>query len=95
MRPILFAFTLSLMIVLASYGGDASSRHRTNFPTAHAAVRGQAARSQPFVASKWSHKYHEASCQWAKKITAGNLVGCESREDATRDGRQPCGACRP
>jgi hypothetical protein len=95
MRLIVTTLTLLTVLVLASCGGESQSRQRQATPSAHASAHGQEAQDQPIVASKWSRKFHEAGCEWARKIKPGNLVGYESKEDAGRDGRQPCGACHP
>lgn len=95
MRSLVTLFTIIAVLALASCGGEPNSQERTLVPSAHATARGPEARDQPLVASKWSRKYHNRDCQWARKISPKNLVGYESREDAARDGRQPCGACRP
>jgi methylphosphotriester-DNA--protein-cysteine methyltransferase len=47
------------------------------------------------VASKESDKYHFPSCKAAAKIKSGNQVEYKSPEDAAKDGKTPCGICKP
>jgi phosphatidylserine/phosphatidylglycerophosphate/cardiolipin synthase-like enzyme len=42
-----------------------------------------------------SKKFHRPSCQWAQKISPGNRVWFETREEATNAGYQPCKVCKP
>jgi hypothetical protein len=48
-----------------------------------------------YVASKNSKVFHNPECQWANKINPENLVGYNSRDEATRAGRRPCKTCNP
>jgi methylphosphotriester-DNA--protein-cysteine methyltransferase len=48
-----------------------------------------------YVASKNSAVFHKPDCRWAKNISAGNLVGYSSREEATNSGKRPCKTCKP
>ncbi len=48
-----------------------------------------------FIASKKSDKFHKASCQNVKNISAGNKIGFESRSDATETKRVPAKCCSP
>ncbi|UCF43900.1 MAG: hypothetical protein JSV99_02965 [Planctomycetota bacterium] len=48
-----------------------------------------------YVASKNSKVFHNSECQWAEKIRPENLVGYNSRDQATRAGRRPCKTCNP
>ncbi|HOX05574.1 MAG TPA: hypothetical protein PK280_04155 [Planctomycetota bacterium] len=47
------------------------------------------------VASKESDKYHFLTCKAAAKIKSGNQVEYKSPEDAAKDGKSPCGICKP
>ena len=49
----------------------------------------------PFVASKRSTKFHEASCHNVKRIKENNLIGFKTVVDATDAGKQPAGCCHP
>lgn len=42
-----------------------------------------------------SKKFHRPSCQWAQKISPGNRVWFDTREEAIRAGYQPCKVCKP
>jgi len=48
-----------------------------------------------YVASKNSKVFHLPGCRSAKRISAGNLVGYESRKEAIKAGKRPCKLCRP
>jgi len=48
-----------------------------------------------YVASKKSKVFHKPGCRWAKNISPGNLVRYVSREEAIKDGKKPCGTCKP
>ncbi|UCG58066.1 MAG: hypothetical protein JSU70_00895 [Phycisphaerales bacterium] len=48
-----------------------------------------------YVASKNSAVFHKPDCRWAKRISAGNLVGYKSRGEATSSGKRPCKTCKP
>jgi methylphosphotriester-DNA--protein-cysteine methyltransferase len=47
------------------------------------------------VGSKNSKKYHLASCQYAKKISASNLVKFKSAKEAKAAGYEACKVCKP
>lgn len=47
------------------------------------------------MASKNSKVFHKPGCEAAAKISAKNVVEYASREDAIRDGKQPCQECKP
>ncbi len=51
--------------------------------------------SGKYVASASREPYHRLSCEWAKKISAGNAVYYESKQAAEADGHRPCKVCRP
>ena len=53
------------------------------------------AEGAPFIASKRSSKFHEASCGNVKRIKESNIVGYKSVDDATDAGKQPAGCCNP
>lgn len=48
-----------------------------------------------FVASRNSDKFHNLSCSSANRISAENIVGYRSREQAIEDGKVPCKRCNP
>ena len=58
-----------------------------------ASVKGQAARTKPFVASVLREPFHEPDCKWAKKISSRNFVGYDTREAAIAGGHRPCKVC--
>jgi len=61
----------------------------------HASAVGAPAREKPYVASVMREPFHNADCKWAAKISEGNLVGYDTREDAIADGHRPCKVCKP
>ena len=52
-------------------------------------------KEQGFVASRDGDKYHKTSCRMAKKIKAENKVAYKSKDEAEKDGKKPCGLCKP
>ena len=48
-----------------------------------------------YVASRNSEVFHRAGCQWAAKISPGNLIGYRTRENAIQAGKRPCAECKP
>lgn len=52
-------------------------------------------KEQGFVASKDGGKYHRSSCRMAKKIKPENKVAYASKAEAEKDGKAPCGICKP
>ena len=52
-------------------------------------------KEQSYVASKEGDKYHKPSCRLAKKIKAENKVTYGSEAEAKKDGKTPCGICKP
>jgi hypothetical protein len=48
-----------------------------------------------YVASSIRGIYHKPSCRWAQKISASNLIGFKSRDEAEKSGRRPCKVCKP
>ena len=48
-----------------------------------------------YVASKNSKVFHKPECRWAKRIKPANLVGYNSRDEATEAGKRPCKMCKP
>ena len=86
--------TAGICLALAAWslscsGGDDA------VPGDHATARGAEAREKPFVASARREVFHRADCRWAKRISEGNLLGYDRREDAIADGYRPCAVCRP
>lgn len=55
----------------------------------------QAVAESKYVASKNSEVFHKPQCRWAKKISPKNLVGYNSRDEATKAGKRPCKQCKP
>lgn len=51
--------------------------------------------SNVYWASAKADKFHLPTCEWAQKIGEKNKVVYNSREDAIKDGKEPCGACNP
>ncbi len=52
-------------------------------------------REWKYVASKKSEVFHRPDCKWARKISPGNLIGFNIRDEAVRSGRRPCRSCGP
>jgi len=48
-----------------------------------------------YVASKNSKVFHKPGCRWAKNIKPENLVGYNSKDEATKAGKRPCKLCKP
>jgi len=48
-----------------------------------------------YVASVQREVFHKPSCRWAGKISPGNLIGFNSKDEAIRSGRRPCKVCKP
>jgi hypothetical protein len=48
-----------------------------------------------YVASKNSQVFHKPGCRWAKNIKPANLVGYNSKDEATKAGKRPCKLCKP
>ncbi len=48
-----------------------------------------------YVGSKNSKVFHRSDCPHAKRISPKNLVHYKSAEDARRQGKRPCRACKP
>ena len=69
-------------LAAAGAGGGAKSQ-------APAAAEGE------LCASANGKTFHRASCEWAKKISAANLVKYKTRDEAIAAGRKPCSLCKP
>ncbi len=65
-------------------GGEKSSK-----TTAPDAAEGE------YWASSQGKAFHRPSCEWAKKISAANLVKYKTREAALASGKKPCSSCNP
>ncbi len=52
-------------------------------------------KQQGYVASREGDKYHKTSCRVAKNIKAENKVSYQSKAEAEKDGKTPCGICKP
>jgi len=87
-KLIRLVFCLCLLLPLAC--SDSGKKSSTN-----AAATGTAARSKPFRASVLREPFHRSTCQWAAKIDTENLVGYDTREEATADGHRACKVCKP
>lgn len=48
-----------------------------------------------FVGSRYSDKYHETSCTWAKTMSRENRVWFSDAAEAEAAGYVPCPECRP
>ena len=48
-----------------------------------------------YIASKNSQVFHTLNCRSAKRISADNLVGYNTREEAINAGKRPCKLCTP
>lgn len=48
-----------------------------------------------YIGSKNSNKFHDPSCKWAKKISDYNKITFNNRNDAIKQGYQPCKFCNP
>ena len=48
-----------------------------------------------YWASKESEIFHRPNCEWAQEILDYNLIIYRSRQDAIKDGRDPCRVCFP
>jgi phosphatidylserine/phosphatidylglycerophosphate/cardiolipin synthase-like enzyme len=68
--------------------GYSENRHSDPRPAAGNA-------SSKYVASRNSEVFHRQGCKGAAKISAKNLVHYNTREEALRAGKKPCGECRP
>jgi hypothetical protein len=81
---------------------DESAEHFPSSP-AHTSPAKTAADPTPtittaeyhYVASKNSQIFHKSDCRFAKRITQGNLVSYENREQAVKAGKKPCTICKP
>ena len=51
--------------------------------------------STEYWASAKADKFHLPTCEWAEKISDGNKIVYQSREDAIKDGKEPCSVCNP
>jgi hypothetical protein len=56
---------------------------------------GTAGPAHLYTASKSSSVFHRADCRWAQNISADNLVGYTTREEALQSGKRPCKSCQP
>lgn len=48
-----------------------------------------------YIASKNSQVFHTLNCRSAKRISADNLAGYNTREEAINAGKRPCKLCTP
>lgn len=55
----------------------------------------RSAAKYPYVASKKSKVFHKSGCRSAGRISAENVVGYNSREEAVSAGKRPCKQCKP
>ena len=89
------ATMLILAFILGPMLAGCSSKQEARQSAPKASATGEAARSEPYVASVLREPFHTPDCKWAKKIQTENLVGYASREDAMADGHRPCKICNP
>ena len=48
-----------------------------------------------YVAGKKSNVFHRPDCSQAQRISPENVIGFDSRDEAVKSGRRPCGVCGP
>lgn len=48
-----------------------------------------------YVSSAYSDKYHNLSCEYAKKIKEENKLYYETEREARKAGKSPCSVCIP
>jgi phosphatidylserine/phosphatidylglycerophosphate/cardiolipin synthase-like enzyme len=51
--------------------------------------------SPRYVSSRNSEVFHRPACKGAEKISPKNLIHYNTREEAIRAGKKPCGECKP
>lgn len=74
---------------------ETGSTTRATFPKPVAPIQATPRPSRTLVGSSLSDKYHRPSCEWARRISAGNEVWFSDPDDARRRGYVPCKVCRP
>ncbi|HDZ23972.1 MAG TPA: hypothetical protein ENH70_05470 [Desulfobacteraceae bacterium] len=42
-----------------------------------------------------SNVFHRPDCRQAQRISPQNVIGFDSRDEAVKSGRRPCGVCGP
>jgi beta-lactamase superfamily II metal-dependent hydrolase len=62
---------------------------------AAAALESMPAEACPYAASTSSEVFHKAGCGNAERISPGNLVCYQTREQAIAAGKRPAGCCKP
>ena len=58
-------------------------------------MNGNRAGDGGYVVSQRSQVFHRADCKSAAKISEKNLVRYNTRDEAEKAGKRPCGECRP
>jgi len=48
-----------------------------------------------YVASKNSEVFHNTNCSIVNRITPGNIIGYNTRDEAINAGKRPCKRCKP
>jgi len=48
-----------------------------------------------YIGNARTKKFHRPECEWAQKIAPYNRVTIKSREEAIKQGYEPCKVCRP
>jgi hypothetical protein len=48
-----------------------------------------------YVASKNSKVFHNTNCSMVNRITPGNIIGYNTRDEAINTGKRPCKLCNP
>ncbi len=64
-------------------------------PTKPPPPRGLGPAEYKYVASKNSTVFHLPGCSSVKRISADNLVGYRTRDEAINTGKRPCKLCKP
>jgi hypothetical protein len=67
-------------------GSNAPSVSKTQTSTSNAGY---------YIGNRNSMKFHKSSCSSVAKMSEGNKVRLNSRQDAINKGYSPCGICNP
>lgn len=51
------------------------------------------AEPEDIIGSTESDKYHKPTCGYAESIAQDNIIQFDSKEDAEKQGYEPCGVC--
>ena len=63
-------------------------------PAAEAAAAPAKAEAEYWASAK-GKTFHRPSCEWAQRISEGNLVKYKTRDEAIAAGKKACKVCRP